>query len=222
MLAPDVKSVAWRKSGECRPAAADMPDRCMISSISRLNSAPITTRPSRSCSRGEGVWLWDVDGNRYLDCLSAYSAVNQGHCHPKIYQALVDQARTLTLTSRAFHNDQLALFYKELCELTRSHKVLPMNSGAEAVERDQDGPEVGLRGERRAGGPGRDHRLPQQLPRPDHRHRRLQHRSDRPPRLWSVCACSRPSRSATPMRCRPPSPPTPLAFSSSRSRGKPA
>src|SRR6266511_2146896 len=84
--------------------------------------------------RGEGVWLWDVDGNRYLDCLSAYSAVNQGHCHPKIYQALVDQARTLTLTSRAFHNDQLALFYKELCELTRSHKVLPMNSGAEAVE----------------------------------------------------------------------------------------
>jgi ornithine--oxo-acid transaminase len=85
-------------------------------------------------ARGEGVWLWDVDGNRYLDCLSAYSAVNQGHCHPKIYQALVDQARTLTLTSRAFHNDQLALFYKEVCELTRSHKVLPMNSGAEAVE----------------------------------------------------------------------------------------
>ena len=85
-------------------------------------------------SRGEGVWLWDVDGNRYLDCLSAYSAVNQGHCHPKIYEALVDQARTLTLTSRAFHNDQLALFYKEVCELTRSHKVLPMNSGAEAVE----------------------------------------------------------------------------------------
>ena len=85
-------------------------------------------------SRGEGVWLWDVDGNRYLDCLSAYSAVNQGHCHPKIYEALVDQARTLTLTSRAFHNDQLALFYKEVCELTRSHKILPMNSGAEAVE----------------------------------------------------------------------------------------
>jgi ornithine--oxo-acid transaminase len=85
-------------------------------------------------SRGEGVWLWDANGNRYLDCLSAYSAVNQGHCHPKIYAALVDQARTLTITSRAFHNDQLALFYKEVCELTRSHKVLPMNSGAEAVE----------------------------------------------------------------------------------------
>ena len=85
-------------------------------------------------TKGEGVWVWDVDGNRYLDCLSAYSAVNQGHCHPKIYQALVDQAKRLSLTSRAFRNDQLPLFYEELCRLTRSHKVLPMNSGAEAVE----------------------------------------------------------------------------------------
>ena len=85
-------------------------------------------------TRGEGVWVWDVDGNRYLDCLSAYSAVNQGHCHPKILDTFLQQARKLTLTSRAFRNDQLALFYKELCELTRSHKVLPMNSGAEAVE----------------------------------------------------------------------------------------
>ena len=85
-------------------------------------------------TRGEGVWVWDVDGNRYLDCLSAYSAVNQGHCHPKILKALVEQAQRLTLTSRAFRNDQLGLFYKELCELTRSHSVLPMNSGAEAVE----------------------------------------------------------------------------------------
>ncbi|MBF0376149.1 MAG: ornithine--oxo-acid transaminase [Desulfamplus sp.] len=85
-------------------------------------------------SKGEGIWVWDVDGNKYLDCLSAYSAVNQGHCHPKIRQAMVDQAGLLTLTSRAFRNDQLALFYKELCELTDSHKVLPMNSGAEAVE----------------------------------------------------------------------------------------
>lgn len=85
-------------------------------------------------SKGRGVWVWDVQGRRYLDCLSAYSAVNQGHCHPKIVSALVDQARTLTLTSRAFRNDQLGLFYKELCELTHSHKVLPMNSGAEAVE----------------------------------------------------------------------------------------
>jgi len=84
--------------------------------------------------RGEGVWVWDVDGNRYLDCLSAYSAVNQGHCHPKILAALLEQSKKLTLTSRAFRNDQLGPLYKELCEMTNSHKVLPMNSGAEAVE----------------------------------------------------------------------------------------
>ena len=85
-------------------------------------------------TRGSGVWVWDTDGNRYLDCLSAYSAVNQGHCHPRILAALTEQAGRLTLTSRAFHNDQLGPFYEELCALTRSHKVLPMNSGAEAVE----------------------------------------------------------------------------------------
>src|SRR3954452_19300212 len=85
-------------------------------------------------TRGEGVYVWDVDGRRYLDCLSAYSAVNQGHCHPKILAAMVEQAGRLTLTSRAFRNDQLAPFYEELCALTNSHKALPMNSGAEAVE----------------------------------------------------------------------------------------
>jgi ornithine--oxo-acid transaminase len=85
-------------------------------------------------ARGQGVWVWDADGNRYLDCLSAYSAVNQGHCHPKILATLIEQAQKLTLTSRAFRNDQLGLFYKDLCDLTHSHKVLPMNSGAEAVE----------------------------------------------------------------------------------------
>ncbi len=85
-------------------------------------------------SRGEGIWVWDAEGNRYMDCLSAYSAVNQGHCHPKIREALIEQSGRLALTSRAFHNDQLALFYQEVCELTNSHKVLPMNSGAEAVE----------------------------------------------------------------------------------------
>ncbi len=84
--------------------------------------------------RGEGVYVWDVEGRRYLDCLSAYSAVNQGHCHPRILAALSEQASRLTLTSRAFRNDQLALFYEEICALTRAHKVLPMNSGAEAVE----------------------------------------------------------------------------------------
>lgn len=84
--------------------------------------------------RGEGIWVWDVAGNKYMDCLSAYSAVNQGHCHPKIMGTLIEQSQILTLTSRAFRNDQLGLLYKELCALTNSHKVLPMNSGAEAVE----------------------------------------------------------------------------------------
>src|SRR6266568_7250784 len=86
-------------------------------------------------SRGEGVFVWDTEGNRYLDCLSAYSAVSQGHCHPKILAAMVEQAHRLTLTSRAFHNDQLAPFYEEIAALTGSHKVLPMNTGAEAVKR---------------------------------------------------------------------------------------
>ena len=85
-------------------------------------------------TEGKGVWVTDVDGNRYLDCLAAYSAVNQGHCHPEILAALTHQAGRLALTSRAFRNDQLALFYEDLARLTRSHKVLPMNSGAEAVE----------------------------------------------------------------------------------------
>jgi ornithine--oxo-acid transaminase len=85
-------------------------------------------------TRGQGVHVWDVEGRRYLDCLSAYSAVNQGHCHPKILEAMVAQAGRLTLTSRAFRNDQLPAFYEELCALTGSHKALPMNSGAEAVE----------------------------------------------------------------------------------------
>src|SRR6187549_1020483 len=84
--------------------------------------------------RGKGVWVTDIEGNRYLDCLAAYSAVNQGHCHPRILAAMVEQATRLTLTSRAFRNDQLGRFYEELAALTNSHKVLPMNSGAEAVE----------------------------------------------------------------------------------------
>ncbi len=85
-------------------------------------------------TKGEGIWVWDIDGNKYMDCLAAYSAVNQGHCHPRILEAMMSQAKKLTLTSRAFRNDQLPLLYKELCELTNSHKILPMNSGAEAVE----------------------------------------------------------------------------------------
>ena len=85
-------------------------------------------------TRGQGIWVWDVEGRRYLDCLSAYSAVNQGHCHPKIVKAMIEQAQRLSIVSRAFRNDQLGVFYKEICELTKSHMVLPMNSGAEAVE----------------------------------------------------------------------------------------
>ena len=85
-------------------------------------------------SKAEGAWVWDVEGHKYLDCLSAYSAVNQGHCHPRIVQAMVEQAQKLALTSRAFRNDQLPLLAKELCELSGYEMVLPMNSGAEAVE----------------------------------------------------------------------------------------
>jgi ornithine--oxo-acid transaminase len=85
-------------------------------------------------SHAEGVWVYDVEGNRYLDCLSAYSAVNQGHVHPKILKALQEQAARMTLTSRAFRNDQLPLFYKELSEMSGYGMSLPMNSGAEAVE----------------------------------------------------------------------------------------
>lgn len=85
-------------------------------------------------ARAEGPWVYDVEGRRYLDCLSAYSAVNPGHCHPRILRALKRQAERVTLTSRAFHNDQLPAFCRELAELCRMEMVLPMNSGAEAVE----------------------------------------------------------------------------------------
>ena len=84
--------------------------------------------------KAQGVWVWDVEGVKYMDCLAAYSAVNQGHCHPRIVKALVEQAGQVTLTSRAFRNDQLGLLYKELCELTGFGQMLPMNTGAEAVE----------------------------------------------------------------------------------------
>ncbi len=84
--------------------------------------------------RAEGAWVYDVDGKRYLDCLSAYSAVNQGHRHPRIIQALIEQAGRVTLTSRAFRNDQFGPFAQELCQLTGYEMMLPMNSGAEAVE----------------------------------------------------------------------------------------
>ena len=85
-------------------------------------------------AKGRGAWVWDVDGRKYLDCLSAYSAVSQGHCHPGIVQAAKDQLDRLTLTSRAFHNDQMGPFLRQVCELTGFARALPMNSGAEGVE----------------------------------------------------------------------------------------
>lgn len=85
-------------------------------------------------ARGEGVWVWDVEGKKYLDCLSAYSALNQGHCHPRLVRAMIEQVHKVTLTSRAFYNDQFPLLAQELCALTGYEMVLPMNSGAEAVE----------------------------------------------------------------------------------------
>lgn len=84
--------------------------------------------------KGNGVWVEDINGKKYLDCLAAYSAVNQGHCHKDIYDAMVEQAQKITLTSRAFRNDKLPLLYKKLNEMTRYEMILPMNSGAEAVE----------------------------------------------------------------------------------------
>ncbi|MCK4386345.1 MAG: aminotransferase class III-fold pyridoxal phosphate-dependent enzyme, partial [candidate division Zixibacteria bacterium] len=85
-------------------------------------------------TKGKGVWVWDVNNQKYLDFLSAYSAVNQGHCHPTIVKALKNQAEKLTLTSRAFRNDQWPMLAKELSDLTGFDMVMPMNSGAEAVE----------------------------------------------------------------------------------------
>ncbi|HMT30750.1 MAG TPA: aminotransferase class III-fold pyridoxal phosphate-dependent enzyme, partial [Bacteroidia bacterium] len=85
-------------------------------------------------SRGEGVFVWDVEGKRYFDFLSAYSAVNQGHCHPRIINALTDQASKLTLTSRAFHNNLMGEYCEFITSLFGYHKVLPMNTGVEAVE----------------------------------------------------------------------------------------
>lgn len=84
--------------------------------------------------KGKGVWVEDPEGNRYMDMLSAYSALNPGHCHPKIIQALKEQADRVTLTSRAFHHDKLGLFYEKLARLTGKDRILPMNTGAEAVE----------------------------------------------------------------------------------------
>jgi ornithine--oxo-acid transaminase len=111
-----------------RPSAAEL--RAIEERYGAHNYHPLPV----VVERAEGAWIHDVEGKRYLDCLSAYSAVNQGHAHPKILQALIEQASRVTLTSRAFHNDQLPLFCQDLVELTGLDVVLPMNTGAEAVE----------------------------------------------------------------------------------------
>ena len=139
--------------------------------------------------RGQGPWVWDVDGKKYLDCLSAYSAVNQGHCHPRIVKAAQEQAARLTLTSRAFHNDQMGPFLHQLCELAGFAKALPMNSGRRGSrDGDQGDPEVGLQGQEDPRGEGGDHRLGRQLPRPHHDDHQLLHRAPVQGRLRAVHA----------------------------------
>ena len=98
--------------------------------VSAPNYAPLSV----VIARAEGVWAWDVDGRKYLDCISAYSSLNQGHRHPRIVRALVEQAGRLTLTSRAVHNDRMGPFLAKLCRLAGFEMALPMNTGAEAVE----------------------------------------------------------------------------------------
>jgi len=105
----------------------------VIAETERFSAPNYSPLPVVVC-RGEGVWVWDVDGRRYLDCISAYSSLNHGHRHPRIVAALVEQAGRLTLTSRAVHNDQMGAFLSELCALAGLEMALPMNTGAEAVE----------------------------------------------------------------------------------------
>ncbi len=124
--------------------------------------------------RAEGVWVYDVEGKRYLDCLAAYSAVNQGHCHPRILQTLMEQASKVTLTSRAFRNDQLGLLYQRTARPDRLR-----HGAADELRRrgrrdgDQDRAQVGLQGQRHPGGQGGDHRVRQQLSRAHGDHRQL-------------------------------------------------
>ncbi len=161
-------------------------------------------------TRAAGAWVTDTEGNRYLDFLAAYSAVNQGHCHPAILRALIEQAQKVTLTSRAFRNDQLPLLLRDLHDLTGFSMALPMNSGVEAVE-------TALKAARKWGQPSRasppaarDPRLRQQLPRPHHLRRRLLLRSPVQRRLRTLP----PRLPPGPLRRRrrpplTPSPPTP-------------
>ena len=140
-------------------------------------------------ARGEGSWVTDVEGNRYLDFLSGYSSLNFGHRHPDLVAAAVEQLGRVTLTSRAFHHDQFGLFCRELATLTGTEMVLTMNSGAEAVESAiKVAPQVGVPGQGRAGRHRGDRRRGCQLPRPHDHHRVVLDRRDRARRLRSVHA----------------------------------
>lgn len=118
-------SVSRSKSKNNTASEIDLVDR-----VSAHNYQPLEV----VVSRAEGPYVWDVEGKKYFDCLSAYSSLNQGHRHPEIIQALKDQADKVTLTSRAFHNDQMGKFLERLCQIANCEKALPMNSGTEAVE----------------------------------------------------------------------------------------
>lgn len=126
----------WGRAARSRPEAPGRPGAASAASLAEAerwgasNYVPLPV----VLTRGEGVWVWDLEGRRYLDMLSAYSALNQGHCHPRIIAALHEQAGRITLTSRAFQNDQYGPFLHELCSLAGYEKALPMNTGAEAVE----------------------------------------------------------------------------------------
>ena len=175
-------------------------------------------------TRGEGVWVWDIEGNRYLDCLSAYSAVNQGHCHPKILAAMVEQARPADADLARLPQRPA----RPVLRRDRGADRLPQGAADEqrrrgGRKRDQVGAQMGLRGQGRAGRPGRDHRLRRQLPRTHAGHRRLLHRR-RDARTLSARSrrASRSSRSATPRRSKQRSRRTPSPSWSSRSRARPA
>ena len=138
-------------------------------------------------AEAEGAWVTDVDGQRYLDFLSGYSALNFGHRHPALLQAAHDQLDRLTLTSRAFHNDQFGHFCQELAELTGTEMVLTMNTGAEAVESAiKVARKVGVRGQGRRVRLRRDHRGVRQLPRSHHHHRLVLRRPGRPRQLRAL------------------------------------
>ena len=173
-------------------------------------------------AEGDGAWVIDVDGRRYLDCLAGYSALNFGHSNERLVAVAREQLGRLTLTSRAFFNDKLSGFAEALTRLTGKDMILPMNSGAEAVETAiKVEPQVGLRGQGRPRGPGLDRHHEGQLPRPHHHHRQLLRRRGRDAAAMPPSPrASAPRRTATSTPSRPPSTRRPWPCSSSRSRAR--